>query len=192
MTVWSSSVEGQCFFFFFLLLEMKYLIICKSIFTCSFGVMMFKQSFWKAFVFSFFLPTTLLATSQTAHLSRCVCVCVCSGETLQTHQSGPPAAGMLQGLSAAGEGSPRQRARAHQPAGGRQAESPPLQQEWVDVHEFVLPTPSLNVCATLESVWFLFFLSPFRLQTCRVEGFSAGCATLRKTTRAADYLREPA
>lgn len=55
--------------------------------------------------------------------------CLPLGEALQTHQSRPPAAGMLQSLSAAGEGGSCQHAWTHQPPGGWQTEPPPHQQE---------------------------------------------------------------
>lgn len=59
-----------------------------------------------------------------------IAVC-CPGEAIPAHQCRPPAAGLLQSLSAAGEGGPCQRARTHQPAGGWQAESAAHHQEWV-------------------------------------------------------------
>lgn len=58
-----------------------------------------------------------------------MCVCVSPGETVPTCQCRPPVAGLLQSLSAAGEGGPRQRAWTHELAGGRQAESPPHRKE---------------------------------------------------------------
>lgn len=57
-----------------------------------------------------------------------VCVCV-TGEALSAHQCRPPAAGLLQSVSAAGEGGSRQRAGTLQPAGRRAAEPAPHHQE---------------------------------------------------------------
>ncbi|XP_058469340.1 uncharacterized protein phip isoform X2 [Solea solea] len=57
------------------------------------------------------------------------CAPWCAGEAQPAHQSRPPAAGLLQSLSTARDRSSRQRAGAHQSVGGRQAESPPHQQE---------------------------------------------------------------
>lgn len=57
------------------------------------------------------------------------CVYVFSGETVPAHQRRPPAAGLHQSLSAAGEGGSCQRARTHQPAGGWQTKSPAHHQE---------------------------------------------------------------
>lgn len=121
-------------------------------------------------------------------LTVLVVFCVCSGEALQAHRSRPPAAGMLQSLSAAGEGGPRQHAWTYQPFGGRQAESPPHQQEWVNKGA---NADSSEDKAEQARQFNLSVSASSRLQTRCVEGFSAGCAALRTTPRATYYLWEP-